>query len=394
MVQADAHIQPFRYFVVPSLKELRVNAESRGEHSQDTLFLDTLLNAVKTIARQCVWMTSVEILWTGGPFVPVPHSVLDLLAPLVHLQSLFIGTNLFVSRQALYTLSTLPSLRHLQIQHLEFTHVDGIDLAALNAGFPTLQTFWIDGPCSVVRYFLAAMPRCSVRHCTLTVHDMAPEDFQRKIVERVVRKFGASLSTLELRFPSGNLASQHGMIYVRFAVDLLPLLCGLRTLTEVRLGTLEPSELTDALCGHMATAWPYLRVMHFGSSRSVDNPPASMVTLHGLRHFAERCPGLEDIIIQVNASGSHWAAEAKNFALGRRTARSVHLDLTTSLVTTPQAVAAYLRQCFHAFSDLRFDKKRAEECGQGARVEAWKALCRLLLWGDALKEALRRLGEE
>lgn len=396
VVQANSSIQPFRYFVVTSLEELCVHAESRRDPTQDAHFLSTLFNAMKTIAQQCVWMTSVEILWRKGRLLPAPHSVLDLLPPLAHLQSLFISTNLFVSRRSIYSLARLPALRDLKIQHLEDTNLREIDLGLVHSGFPSLQTFWIDGPSAVVRYFLAPMPPCNVRYCTVTVHDTTLVDVQHNIVERVVGNFRVSLSTLELRFPSGNLrlASQpETVVYGRFSIDLVPLLCQLRTLTEVRLGKLEPRELTDALCGHMASAWPYLRVVHLEGSRSVNNPPPTMVTLHGLRYFAERCPGLEDISVQVNASGNHWAAEASKFAPVQRMARSVCLDLTTSLATYPQAVAVYLRQCFHAFSDVRFiGKFDAEVAGLGARVEAWKALCRLLLRGGALQEALQRLG--
>lgn len=396
VVQINASIQPFRYFVVPSLKELRVNAESNGDSAQDVLFRTTLFNAVHPIAHHCVWMTSVEILWKG-PFLPVPHSVLDLLRPLVHLQSLFISTNLFASRWSLYSLSKLQALRDLKIQHLERTELKGMELVSPeDSGFPALQTFWIDGPSTAVCFFLPLMPPCNVRYCTVTEHDMPSGDVQHKIVETVANQFGPALSALELHFPSGKfrLPPQTGtLFYIRFSVDLLPLLCQLWTLTEVRLGRLEPCELTDALCEQMAAAWPHLRVVQFSSSRPVDNPLPSMVTLHGLRHFAERCPGLEDIMIQVNAVGSHWAAEANKFAPVRRTARSVCLDLTSSLVTYPQTVAVYLKQCFHAFSDVRFmGKGEAETAGLGARVEAWKALCRLLLQGGALQEALQRLG--
>ncbi|OJT08224.1 hypothetical protein TRAPUB_896 [Trametes pubescens] len=380
-VPSNTVIQPFSSFVVPSVVAVRVHAAFDAIPSQDPDwdFLTALSNGVGAIARRCTALTDLELIWNGGPLLRT--SIVDMLSPLLSLQTLRISTNLLASRQALFTLSKLPSLRSLEITHFEETLLYGMDLVPASAGFNALEAFSLDGPFPVVHDLLKSLPCCRVRQCILSMTGNTSQRHQRTAVDLLARRFGASLDALLLSFLGSACRPHiaHTTLSPLFLDTVLPTLRTL-DLVDVSLAWLAPRSVSDALCADMAAAWPRLRAIRLGSAEAVMYPPLCMVTLRGLRHFAERCPHLEDVRLQVNAAGDHWAAEARSACVSvERAARAVKLDLATSLVTHPEGVAAYLRACFRTVSELRFGRNNVQPYVLDGRVAAWDKLCSLLL---------------
>ncbi|KAI0373591.1 hypothetical protein BV20DRAFT_989452 [Pilatotrama ljubarskyi] len=375
VVPSRAAIQPFSALIVPSLTEVRVDVTSDASPAQDADFLATLLDGMGAINRRCALLRTMEISWVNGPLLPPSFSLPKMLSSLLSLRSLSTSTNTIASRQTLPDLSTLPSLRSLHICHLSETHLGDVNLVAANSGFDALQSFSLEGPPLLVHDILECMPRCGVQQCTVALHGNTPERYQRLVVEDIARKFGASLDTLSLSFPSDAYSLDPGA-YTPLSVSVFPTLRTLN-LVDVRLTWLAPGDVSDALCEELAASWPRLRVLHLRPNGVSLHPPPSIATLRGLRHFAERCPDLEEVALQLNASGEHWKDEAERVAT-KRVARPVSLDLTTSLVTHPEGVAVYLKRCFQGPPVVRFNRVEARMCGLGGRVAAWDRLCALL----------------
>lgn len=380
VVPCKATIQPFWPLVVPSLTAVHVDVSSDCSPSLDAEFLATLLDGLNIIARRCASLTTIEILWIYGSLLPSSAAVLDALSCLLSLKALSATTNIIATREALPKLSKLPSLRSLQIRHFDQTNLDGVDFVAASSGFEALQAFSLEGPSSLVHNLLDGMPRCGVRQCTVALQGYARTRHQEIITEGIARKFGPSLDTLSLSLPS----DFQGIDYQRITLLSVTIFHTLRTinLVDVRLAWLEADKISDALCEDLAASWPRLRVLHLTPFEGLSNLPSSGTTLRGLRHFAERCPALEEMRLQVDATGDHWADEAGSVSAERPRTRAVSLDLITSPVTSPEAVAVYLKACFHRVSDLTFSRVIARMYRCGDRIAVWDRLCALLLSDD------------
>ncbi|KAL1944289.1 hypothetical protein VTO73DRAFT_3474 [Trametes versicolor] len=380
VVPFKATIQPFWPLIVPSLTTVHVDVSLDSSPLQDAEFLATLLDGLNAIARRCASLTTIEILWIYGSLLPSSAAVLDALSSLLSLKALSASTNVVATREALQKLSKLPSLRSLQICHFDQTNLDGVDFVAASSGFESLQAFSIEGSSSLVQNLLDGMPRCGVRQCTVALQGYARTRLQEIITEGIARKFGPSLDTLSLSLP----CDFQDIDYQRITRLSATIFHTLRTinLVDVRLAWLEADKISDALCEDLAASWPRLRVLHLTPFESPTNLPSSGTTLRGLRHFAERCPALEETRLQVDATGDHWADEAGSVPAERPRTRAVSLDLITSPVTSPEAVAVYLKACFHRVSELSFSRVEARMYRCGDRIAAWDRLCALLLSDD------------
>ncbi|KAI8996377.1 hypothetical protein BD414DRAFT_198703 [Trametes punicea] len=379
VVPHKAQIQAFAGFIVPTLTELRVDITSDPSAAGDCWNVEvaaSLLDALDVVIRRCTSLTALELIWVDGPFLPAASAIAESLSSLRSLRTVSVTANILASPKALYALSQLPYLRHFEVSHFADVYPERLGLAAVNNGFDALQTLSLAGPHPLIHELLDHMPTCTAHHCAVSLRERSTKRLQERVVEDIARRLGASLDSLSLSFPSDVYISDL-QTFLPLSVDLFSTL-RMFNLVDVRLAWVDAHKVTDELCRDLARSWPCLRVLHLRPVAMVQAPPASMATLRGLRHFAESCLNLSDIVIQVNASGEHWAAEAQTIST-RRLSKTLSLDLTTSLVTSPESVAVYLRRCFQSFLSVRFSRTEARICGQGARISAWDQLCGILM---------------
>ncbi|KAI9064145.1 hypothetical protein FKP32DRAFT_1649430 [Trametes sanguinea] len=394
----NAPIQPFVGLIVPTMRDLRVHVTPQpfaSKEAENAAMTAALLDALRAAAQRCLSLETLELHWSDGPPLSASAAICEILPLMRSLRSLSVSAQAMAFAPALLVLSQLPFLRILGIKQFGGSQ-SGLDalqnsLQRVASGFSLLEELRLSGSFSLVHEILQCMPKCAVRRCTVTLAGVASEDKQQAIVESVLLKFGTSIHAFSIKtevlvFPNNTLITQP-------AVNPGPpcpvsALSTLRTrnMTELSIGSLDPSHVTDELCRDLALAWPRLRVLHLTpiGEYSYALPALPRATLQGLRYFAEHCPALSSIVIAVDASGEHWAEAAATMPPVQRT-NAASLDLTRSPVTSPEAVAAYLKRSFHSFEDVRFSRPRAYIRGgdaERAMSRAWERVCSILLGGD------------
>ncbi|KAL7280817.1 hypothetical protein ACG7TL_005761 [Trametes sanguinea] len=362
----QASIQPFVGLIVPTITDLRVHVESQAwtpDHAKDAAMIAAMLDGLRAASQHCLSLVSLELHWNDGRVpLPPPTELFQILPQMRSLRSLSVSAYMMAFGPALRVVSQLPSLRVLGISQFGGSHdsLDALGLDRVSSGFSLLEELSLAGSFSLVNEVLRCMPRCAVRRCTVTLRGWPSEDQQQTIVESVVRKFRAticafSFTTGVLMFPNKTTVQMltvcPGPPFPIRAFDALRTL----DLTDVRIGLLDPLHLTDEHCRDLALAWPHLRSLYLEPLQEVwyRRPAPPKVTLRGLRYFAEHCPALSDVMMQLDASGEHWAEAATAMPPLRRT-NAVSLDLTTSPVTSPEAVAVYLKRAFCSVKRVRF----------------------------------------
>ncbi|KAI0077417.1 hypothetical protein K474DRAFT_1674831 [Panus rudis PR-1116 ss-1] len=378
IVPPRTRVHSFKPFIVPSLAEVCVNITSETDRQPDPeaeLVTRSILDALNTITCRCAYMSTLELVWVSGPFGSASSSILGALSLLPSLRNVSISFNLIASPSALRILSKLPSLTSLEIRELSDLYPGGIALESIDDGFGALECMSLEGPYSLVHQILDSMPACSVERCAITLEGNTGEDRQKILAQSIARKCGQTVHTLSLSFPGEIYRFDPGI--PTLSVGILPTLRTMH-LVNLHLEWVDSRYLTDQHCRDMSISWPRLRVFRVRPIAVVRNPPPEMVTLSGLRHFAENCPDLSEMLLQVNAAGEHWAREADLLPTARAYSLTT-LNLTTSLVTSPEAVAIYLRRCFPSLMDLQFNKVEACMFGYSSRTIAWDQLRTLMV---------------
>ncbi|OSD03039.1 hypothetical protein PYCCODRAFT_1434914 [Trametes coccinea BRFM310] len=387
----QASIQPFVGLIVPTITDLRVHVESQAwtpDHAKDAAMIAAMLDGLRAASQHCLSLVSLELHWNDGRVpLPPPTELFQILPQMRSLRSLSVSAYMMAFGPALRVVSQLPSLRVLGISQFGGSHdsLDALGLDRVSSGFSLLEELSLAGSFSLVNEVLRCMPRCAVRRCTVTLRGWPSEDQQQTIVESVARKFRAtirafSFTTGVLMFPNKTtvqmLTASPGPPFPIRAFDALRTL----DLTDVCIGLMDPFHLTDEHCRDLALAWPHLRSLYLEPLQEVwyRRPAPPKVTLRGLRYFAEHCPALSDVMMQLDASGEHWAEAATAMPPLRRT-YAVSLDLTTSHVTSPEAVAVYLKRAFCSFERVRF---RSWMNSRKDMSTAQERLCGLLLEAD------------
>ncbi|KAL7280818.1 hypothetical protein ACG7TL_005762 [Trametes sanguinea] len=388
----QASIQPFVGLIVPTIIDLCVHVESRSwtpDDAKDAAMIAAMLDGLRVASQHCLSLASLELHWNDGCVpLPAPTELFQILPQMRSLRSLSVSAHMMAFGPALRILSELPSLRVLGISQFGSSHelLDALILDRVSSGFSLLEELSLAGSSPLVKEFLRCMPRCAVRRCTVTLREWPSEDNQQAIVESIARKFRVtihafSFTTRVLMFPNKTsvrmLTVSPDPPFPITACDLLRTL----DLTEVRVRLLDPLHLTDEHCRDLALAWPRLRSLYFEPLQELWYRPSAppTATLRGLRYFAEYCPALSDVMMQLDASGEHWAEAATAMPPLRRT-NAVSLDLTTSPVTSPEAVAVYLKRTFCSFERVQFRSWMNSRDGMSAARER---LCGLLLANES-----------
>ena len=366
-------LQPIVPFMAPSLAELRIDVASESTLPENAKLVEYLLDALKTIESHRLTLTSFELIMIGPSILSAEPALLNTIGASRYLEKISLSTNTIQSPGALQILSQLPHLSKLRI-------VDGhgharkrVSCEALSSGFRALNTLELNLPYQFADSILRIMPSCSLRRCAITITTHCPHSVQEALINSIVRNFSRYLEVLYLFFREDAFDDYRS--YVPVSTKLLPVLRSLDPV-EVHIRWIAAEEVTDTLCRDLARSWPRLRVLHLSPKDAVLSPPETMATLHALRHFSENCPELAEITIQLNAAGDHWAEAALEMQ-HKRLSEPISLDLTTSLVTSPPAVAAYLQRCFSSFRGLQFTDSDASFIGENSRTIAWRELCDL-----------------
>ncbi|KAA1477047.1 hypothetical protein DENSPDRAFT_844209 [Dentipellis sp. KUC8613] len=273
----------------------------------------------------------------------VARDNLQQVASLRALSVLSIDLRFVICPNTVQVLSGMPHLRSLYFSSLSEDPPPSRAFTAARAGFDKLTCLTLAMSRGLTEMVLEALPPCGVTYVRMSTGPHGG-------VRHLARLFGPTLASLELAcdVPAADAAEQ-----MRAGVVAHLHLCGL---TKVILGFPHAHAVTDSLCGEMAAAWPRLQSLKLRRfPRMVDDGwTAGMATLEGLVPFAQRCPELRELAINIDASGSHWGA----VAVGPTRSRLCTLDLAQSTVTAPEAVAEFVLRVFPELASLSCNYRR------------------------------------
>ncbi|KAI0755346.1 hypothetical protein C8Q80DRAFT_1144527 [Daedaleopsis nitida] len=410
-------VQPFSQFVVPGLKTLNIDIdlpiaidtpsetdEESGAVDEEVLtelkalpdvLAGTVMDALCAAkARSSTTLTDLRLYWANIPLASPAEGIINVIQSLTRLESLYLDVRVLAcSRDALCIFSTLPVLKTLEIVNPGQLPVKPLHLNPVHDGFAVLDKLTLELPALHALYIFLRLSQCalSLGSCRVILIGEASHEVQLAIAESVMGKFRRATPHAIL-FDFSNYdefkTTHRRSVISPISPVVFPYLCAM-SLVDVRLRKVAPGTVTDALCALLAKAWPRLRKLYlhpdfyadFAAGNS-NGARGSLLTLRGLRSFAEGCPDLSNVIIMLDAAGEHWADEAQS--LRQLTSpRPVKLRLGMSPVTSATAVAVYLSRCFSSIKRLQF----GENDGPPARREMpfqqaeWKCLRALLLHG-------------
>ncbi|KAJ7461130.1 hypothetical protein FB451DRAFT_1371392 [Mycena latifolia] len=326
------------------------------------------LSIFSTIADKCPLLTIVAIGTSFIPSVAAIPSVSKFVCALRHLESLVVAD---LNQAALAHIAGLPALRYLWLMSFNY-RIPPVPPPPGSPHFPALTTLEcekMENAPALLEYLKPPLENFTLitrrRRVPLT------KDTTRKFYSALASHCShVSLQTITVQrgYYSEPVHASQLEEYTVGGDILRPLFC-FRNLVSVWLDHATDVDLDDAVVKDMARAWP--RIARLALPTAPDHRVRSRVTLEGIYAFAKRCPCLEELRIEFDAT-----VVPKTKVNGRKRFRAsqgslFELDVASSAIGKARPVAKFLSAIFPSLDIIRTDESSVDP-QDGALHKAWK----------------------
>ncbi|KAI0339629.1 hypothetical protein BDW22DRAFT_575624 [Trametopsis cervina] len=336
-------IVPLNFLASPTLRELRVDF---GDFMGTNIAHSRSSSIAVALVQFTPHLESLRIRGYMG------SALRNILPSLTSLRSLVLYAGRSPSATTLASLTMLPYLQSLTIHA---PHIEAGEFAAAlapAASFAGLRRLRIRGKRALVCAILSIIPRGTLR--SLHLDD---EEYEQEVAtwlpmfDLLASKTADTLQELTIdQFKERNDVFFLALPPSRLGLEALQPLSGLRALRVLTLGLSFTPDLTDRDIDEMATWWPHLERLDFGTTTDQVNAfDAPKTTFAALQSFAARCPRLHALVFPLDTS----AFDTPNSAPAETSVRQT--TLRTLIVSPPPSdvgVAAFVRALLTMFPGL------------------------------------------
>ncbi|KAJ7605660.1 hypothetical protein FB45DRAFT_1141058 [Roridomyces roridus] len=333
---SSVHFPYSRLLFGPLLAEFYITVEARSL-------------AVSALARLADWpsLTHFDLdTCTNG----VDHDVALTIvissyiqaAPFNSLETLSIQ---YLSPSACRHLASLPRLKSLTIERLHGTSFRDIHSLQQGRWFPKLDTLFLYAThLMYATNFLQAIQTTPLRRLFVSARGCSRDEF-RSCLSAVQHQTSLTFLKIDLR----RHLRPPPLPVILTAKDLTPLLSlpQIRTLSFL---TSDGISFDDSFGNAMSLAWPQIKTVELGDSRTHRDPNRVSPTTETLVSFARNCPHLEGLTLRFDLTGLS-VDSASPACVRQMTLKAVDFD--GSHIDEPLVLAKILSSLFPALRSVR-----------------------------------------